>query len=177
MCSLLFYLSYFDTVTPCVHRTHTMPVWTYLRSCQRQQHCIHGRNDGSCSPKDRKSNFHKSDTLVSRLHIAQRTIHSTFTKEETYCGDLKFAFQSRPCPFPDLRSMSHSHSTNCQENMSSQSQIEREHQVSESLSHSSDRPQEPQLWTTFLIVMALCLSVFLIALDYTIITTAIPRIT
>jgi hypothetical protein len=44
-----------------------------------------------------------------------------------------------------------------------------------SSSNSSQHPQ--QIWRTIFIVGALCLSVFLIALDYTIVTTAIPKIT
>lgn len=47
----------------------------------------------------------------------------------------------------------------------------------ETLPTHNAEPEAPQLWATFLIVVALCLSVFLIALDYTIVTTAIPRIT
>lgn len=47
----------------------------------------------------------------------------------------------------------------------------------ETSSSSASSPLPTHLWRTSLIVGALCLSVILIALDYTIMTTAIPRIT
>lgn len=50
-------------------------------------------------------------------------------------------------------------------------------QPDDSLSGASSEEPRPRFWTTILIVGSLCISVFLIALDYTIVTTAIPRIT
>jgi hypothetical protein len=45
------------------------------------------------------------------------------------------------------------------------------------ISNSDQQPANPQGWQLLAIIAALCLAVFLVALDQTIVSTAIPRIT